>query len=557
MDASSCDWPQWGQSALHDETSCAVGQLPTRTLDDITYDPFVQPVVAGDFGLTTHYQVPLIVGNDVYVELKTGSYTPCNAGSNDTPAGCGWASWNNEIWNEAHYTIDNEGTLTRDWIYTSDWKPEQSADFFEPVFHAAVFGSYIYVPAVNGAVDKVDRRSGKLVQRYQPYLPPAGQVNFVAGPLVADKQGNIYYNILTVDSGFPWVRDASGKLVQLTPKGTANMVDYGALVPDAPLASDLCISKYDVSYPLPWPPPDANGMVPQPAATNCGSQRPGINIAPAIGPDGTIYTASRAHFNAQYSYLIAVTPQMTPKWATSLRNLVNDGCGVLSPSDGQALSTHCAIGAPMGVDPATGQPPAIEVSDSSSSTPVVLPDGDILYGGLTYYNDFGGHLLKFDPNGNYLANFQFGWDVTPAIQQHDGTYSIITKDNLYGQDYDDQGTYYIRSLNPYLQSEWTYQSTNTKDCTRDSSGNLTCVDDHPNGFEWCINAPAVDAAGNIYGNSEDGNMYVLDAHGNLKTSYFLNQAIAAAYTPVALDGQGRIFALNSGHLMVLGGDAAQ
>ena len=26
-------------------------------------------------------------------------------------------------------------------------------------------------------------------------------------------------------------------------------------------------------------------------------------------------------------------------------------------------------------------------------------------------------------------------------------------------------------------------------------------------FEWCVNAPAVDARGTVYANSEDGNLY--------------------------------------------------
>lgn len=30
-----------------------------------------------------------------------------------------------------------------------------------------------------------------------------------------------------------------------------------------------------------------------PPTTPCGTQRPGINIAPAIAPDGTIYTITR------------------------------------------------------------------------------------------------------------------------------------------------------------------------------------------------------------------------------------------------------------------------
>ena len=42
---------------------------------------------------------------------------------------------------------------------------------------------------------------------------------------------------------------------------------------------------------LPWPPqPNAN-----PPTTPCGTQRAAWNIAPAIAPDGTIYTVTKAH----------------------------------------------------------------------------------------------------------------------------------------------------------------------------------------------------------------------------------------------------------------------
>src|ERR1043166_10116293 len=46
-------------------------------------------------------------------------------------------------------------------------------------------------------------------------------------------------------------------------------------------------------------------------------------------------------------------------------------------------------------------------------------------------------------------------------------------------------------------------------CTHNPYGSLSCVSDHPNGFEWCINAPAINANHTVYVESEDGNVYVI------------------------------------------------
>jgi outer membrane protein assembly factor BamB len=78
------------------------------------------------------------------------------------------------------------------------------------------------------------------------------------------------------------------------------------------------------------------------------------------------------------------------------------------------------------------------------------------------------------------------------------------------------------------------------------------VDDHPDGFEWCVNQPAVDAHGVIYANSEDGFLYAIGRDGAVREKIFLNLALGAAYTPVSLGRDGRIYAQNNGHLFVIG-----
>jgi len=75
---------------------------------------------------------------------------------------------------------------------------------------------------------------------------------------------------------------------------------------------------------------------------------------------------------------------------------------------------------------------------------------------------------------------------------------------------------------------------------------------HTNGFEWCINAPAVDVAGNVYANSEDGSLYVIRQGGTGLGQIFLNQALGAAYTPLSLGPDGRIYTENDGILFAVG-----
>jgi hypothetical protein len=75
-----------------------------------------------------------------------------------------------------------------------------------------------------------------------------------------------------------------------------------------------------------------------------------------------------------------------------------------------------------------------------------------------------------------------------------------------------------------MTPEWKFQNTNMQSCTRNPDGTLSCVSDHPNGFEWCINAPAVDAVGNVYANSEDGNLYVIPQGGKSAARIFMNLA---------------------------------
>lgn len=551
-----CDWPEWGGGPTHEGESCEVVDKLDHIAAHITFDPFTAEEQAdglaqlGEGDLFTHYQSPLLVDDHLYMEVKTGTYTSCDSVPPGDP--CGLLAWDSQIWNERAFHWGARHELVTDWTFASDWKPEPGfLAGWEPVFHAVVVGDHVYVPGASGSLHKLDRRTGHEVATIK--LPGVGDDpdTFVAGGLAADDRGNVYYNALALVPGNPFADPRNAWLVKVSPDNTVKLAAFDTIVTGAPATGDACFGQFAQDQ-LPWPPsPDA-----VPPTSACGRQRPPLNVTPAIAPDGTVVTVSIAAFHPRYTYVVAVTSELSPKWTTSLRGILDDGCGDLVPSDAPgdttdpALLQHCRIGANPGVDPATNQAPAGLASDQGSSSPVILPDGGVLYGAFTAYNQFRGHLFKLDAHGHPAGTYDFGWDVTPAVYRHHGTYSILTKDNFYGD-----GQYYMTQLDSHLHKEWTFHATNHESCVRSATGEVTCVDDpeHATGFEWCVNAPAVDPDGNVYANSEDGWVYKIGQGGRQVDRMFLLETIGAAYTPISIDERGRLYSLNAGDLFVIDG----
>src|SRR5260370_40448285 len=96
--------------------------------------------------------------------------------------------------------------------------------------------------------------------------------------------------------------------------------------------------------------------------------------------------------------------------------------------------------------------------------------------------------MKFGAAGDFLGAYGFGWDSTPAIYRHNGTYSIVIKDNEYGGGPNfgsycnvdsicpprNNGPFFITQLDPNLNAEWKFENTNNQKCTRSAAGSIPC-----------------------------------------------------------------------------------
>jgi len=264
--------------------------------------------------------------------------------------------------------------------------------------------------------------------------------------------------------------------------------------------------------------------------------------APALSADeATVYAAVNADVgadNSQPGYLLAL--------------------------DSQTLAT---LGRASLVDPISGT--AAVVTDNSTSSPTVGPDGDVYFGA---YEAVGqdhhgrGWLLHFDAT---LATIKipgsFGWDDTVSIVpptmvgSYGGSspYLIMTKYNNYGggQGATGDGKNRVAILDPGDSQPDPYASATVMKEVLTVLG-PTQDPEVPGGGvkEWCINTAAVDpASDSILVNSEDGVLYRWNLGTNqLSQSIRLSSGLAEAYTPTAIGADGAIYAISDATMYVVG-----
>ena len=271
------------------------------------------------------------------------------------------------------------------------------------------------------------------------------------------------------------------------------------------------------------------------AAADPSVDKVAMNSAPTLSPDeATVYVAVNAKAVAgavQGGYLLALDSRT---FAVKARVLLRD--------------------------PGTGT--AARVSDDSTASPTVGPDGDVYFGILE--STFGTHngrgwLLHFSaalaqspvPGG-------FGWDDTASIvpaslvPSYAGPsgYLLMVKYNNYAGIGSGDGANRIAVIDPRVsQTDGVSGLPIMKEVLTILGPTFESGTSGPV-REWCINTAAVDPlTRSILVNSEDGILYRWDLATNRLTQKIrLTAGLGEAYTPTAIGADGAVYAVNDATL---------
>ena len=257
-----------------------------------------------------------------------------------------------------------------------------------------------------------------------------------------------------------------------------------------------------------------------------------MNSAPALSPDlGTLYLAvNRAVVSGsvQSGYLLA-----------------------------RDSKTLAAKGKVALLDPGTGTP--ARISDDSTSSPTVGPDGDVFFGVLEA--SFGTHngrgwLLHFDATlAASHAPGGFGRDdsasIVPAsmLPAYGGpsSYLLMTKYNNYAGAGSGDGFNRVAVIDPNATQTDAISGLPIMREVLTILGPTFEAGTSGPVKEWCINTAAVDPlTKSILVNSEDGTLYRWSLVSNTFTQRIrLTSGIAESYTPTAIGADGAVYAVNN------------
>jgi hypothetical protein len=300
-------------------------------------------------------------------------------------------------------------------------------------------------------------------------------------------------------------------------------------------------------------------------------------------PAGLVSGIARMDANGNGTWISA-----TSAAADATINRVQMNCAPALSVDGAVVyiavkSTSSGTGYLLGLDSTTLAPlykvrckdpksnNNASISDQSTATPSVGPDGEVYFGVLESpggSNNSRGWMLHYNSTLTTTYNAgAFGWDDTAsifpsaAVPQYNGSspYLLLTKYNNYAGTATGDGLNKVAVLDPHAtQLDPVSGITVMKEIlvkigpTPDPPNQTPS---HPNAVrEWCINTAAVDAIGHCaIVNNEDGKCYRWDfATNTLNQVVTLTTGIGEAYTPTIIGPDGQGYAINNAILFALG-----
>ena len=418
-------------------------------------------------------------------------------------------------------------------------------------------GDMVIVPVKTGAsggfrVEAHDALNGALVWRFaSDYALPAHQWTPSFNPALA-LSGRLYF---PGSGGKLFYRDDPD-----SPRSaTKTAVFYGA----AAYAAHKALYDRNVFIDTPITTDDSGdvyfGYVVT-GATPAGLASGIAHINPA-GQGSWVSAATSSGDASMTEVAMNGAPALAPDLHTVYVAVSNGSNGYLLALDSTTLATK---GKASLLDPQSGQPAWI--SDNSSASPTIGPDGDVYYGVLEApfpgHNDRG-WLLHFDASlGVRKTPGSFGWDSTASlvpssmVPSYAGTspYLLMTKYNNYAGIGTGDGLNRIAILDPDAIEEDPISGISVMHEVLTRVG-VTPDPDHPGGVrEWCINTAAVDpATKSVFANSEDGYLYRWDLASNtLASRVALTSGVGESYTPTSIGPDGQVYAINNAVLFAIG-----
>jgi hypothetical protein len=383
------------------------------------------------------------------------------------------------------------------------------------------------------------------VPPYSPALTPRNRVYFAGGG------GTVYY------CDCPDTTNASPAIGQMAFYGLTNyLADTNACLGTVFISTPITSDRYGnifFGFQVSGTAPlnllsgiariDYNGSGAWIAASNAAGDIDingvAMNCAPALANDQrTLYIAVNNNFS-DFGYLIGLDSR------------------TLAPLYRVLLS-----------DVASGD--IANVSDDSSASPTVGPDGDVYYGVLEdpqFSNNGRGWLLHFDSTlTQSRLPGAFGWDDTASVvpasmvpSYHGGSsYLLMTKYNNYASGAGN-GVNKVAILDPNQSETDPVTGATVMNEVLTMVGPTPDINARLRGFpnavrEWCINSAAVDPfTRSVLVNNEDGNLYRWDLTSNtLSQSNVLGGGVGEAYTPTMVGVNGFVYAINDAVLYAIG-----
>jgi hypothetical protein len=402
------------------------------------------------------------------------------------------------------YRLDARSGVNGELIWSASTDYAVPAHNWVPSYNIALtIGNRLYAPGAGGkllVMDDADTAGGAL--RSVVFY---GAATYSATPAAFD--AGVFVNT-------PLTVDAQGN------------VFFGFIVTGAnPAGLTSGIARVDTSGVGSW---TAASI----AADDATIAKVAMNSAPALSTDAkTLYVAvntAPAPGTTQVGYLLAL--------------------------DSATLALKSKV--PL-VDPKSGA--LAWMSDDSTASPTVGPDGDVFFGVLE--STFGTHdargwLLHFDAT---LATTSvpggFGWDDTASIvpasmvPSYGGAspYLLMTKYNNYQGIGNGDGLNRLAILDPRATQVDPISGVAIMNEVLTILGPTFESGTSGPVKEWCINSAAVDpVTKSVLVNSEDGFLYRWDLVANrLSQKIQLTSGIGESYTPTAIGADGAVYAINN------------